>query len=250
MFWFKQKETKEEMIIPLNGLETKLFIHHQNRNNCRVALGKKGVIIRLSNHLSKEQKIAQTKVFIEWAKKELAKKAQSRSNQMHGYTDGRVLKLFDQDITLRISETEATTAKAKLKGQEIQVSLPKFLSEIEKKETISEFITKILRKLYQSKIEHRLRSFCQEFQLGQINNVRLKNNSSNWGSCSSKGNVNVSIRLLLAPTEVVDYVLIHELCHLVHPNHSATYWKLVAKCCPSYRKSETWLKENGHLCVL
>jgi predicted metal-dependent hydrolase len=73
----------------------------------------------------------------------------------------------------------------------------------------------------------------------------LKNNQSNWGSCSSKRNINLSSRLLFAPEKVLDYVIVHELSHLKEMNHSKKFWDIVASVMPDYKKMETWLSKNG-----
>jgi len=80
-----------------------------------------------------------------------------------------------------------------------------------------------------------------------INQVRLKYNKSNWGSCSSKGNINLSSRLLLVPRHIRQYVIVHELAHLIEMNHSAKYWKVVEQVYPSYKLAENWLKDNSSL---
>ncbi len=74
--------------------------------------------------------------------------------------------------------------------------------------------------------------------------IRIKDQKSRWGSCSSRGNLNFNWRILMAPEPVCDYVIIHELCHLVHMNHSADFWKLVEEACPKYRQYKKWLREN------
>lgn len=81
-----------------------------------------------------------------------------------------------------------------------------------------------------------------------IQDVRLKYNSTNWGSCSAGRNINLSTRLLFAPDDVRDYVIIHELAHLVELNHSDRFWKLVSEVMPDYEEKEKWLRKNGHLC--
>ncbi len=75
--------------------------------------------------------------------------------------------------------------------------------------------------------------------------VYIKDQKSRWGSCSGRGNLNFNFRILMAPEEVCDYVVIHELCHLVHMNHSKEFWDLVASVCPGYKVCKKWLKENG-----
>jgi predicted metal-dependent hydrolase len=71
---------------------------------------------------------------------------------------------------------------------------------------------------------------------------------SRWGSCSAKGRLNFSWRLALAPGHVLDYVVVHELAHLEHRNHSRLFWDRVADIFPPYLDSERWIKDHGHLC--
>ncbi len=73
--------------------------------------------------------------------------------------------------------------------------------------------------------------------------VKITDAKRRWGSCSSKGNINLSWRLLMAPKEAVDYVIVHELLHLQEPNHSPRFWALVAKILPDYKKRQAVLKE-------
>lgn len=73
---------------------------------------------------------------------------------------------------------------------------------------------------------------------------------SKWGSCSGRANLCFSWRLVMAPPHVVDYVVVHELAHIAHKNHSKAFWDTVAGIFPDYKKSEKWLKANGHMLVL
>ena len=80
--------------------------------------------------------------------------------------------------------------------------------------------------------------------------VTIRCQSSRWGSCTSKGNLNFNCLLLLAPMEVLDSVVIHELCHRKHMNHSAAFYQDVLAACPDYWKHTAWLKENGPALLL
>lgn len=77
------------------------------------------------------------------------------------------------------------------------------------------------------------------------NNVVLKDTISRWGSCSSKGNLNFNWRLILAPEEILKYVVIHETAHLEELNHSSRFWALVSRRCPDFETHRMWLKKNG-----
>jgi predicted metal-dependent hydrolase len=75
--------------------------------------------------------------------------------------------------------------------------------------------------------------------------LTLRDQRSRWGSCSSKGALSFNWRLVLAPHDVLDYVVVHEVCHLVEHHHGAAFWALVERRRPNYRDSKDWLDEHG-----
>ena len=75
--------------------------------------------------------------------------------------------------------------------------------------------------------------------------VQIRDQRSRWGSCSTRGTLSFNWRLVLAPFEVLDYVVVHELCHLREPNHSRRFWKLVEMHRPDWREHRDWLYEHG-----
>ena len=75
--------------------------------------------------------------------------------------------------------------------------------------------------------------------------ISVRRQRSKWGSCSSRGNLNFNCLLLLAPAEVLDYVVVHELCHRLEMNHSPRFWAEVARVLPDWREARRWLREQG-----
>ena len=75
--------------------------------------------------------------------------------------------------------------------------------------------------------------------------IQIRDQRSRWGSCSTRGTLSFNWRLVLAPFEVLDYVVVHELCHLREPNHSRRFWSLVEKRRPDWRAQRDWLHEHG-----
>ena len=74
--------------------------------------------------------------------------------------------------------------------------------------------------------------------------LTIRNQHTRWGSCSSKGNLNFNCLLMLTPDHVIDYVVVHELCHRLEMNHSARFWSQVERVLPDYRQSLQWLKAH------
>lgn len=85
-------------------------------------------------------------------------------------------------------------------------------------------------------------------QMGEsYGNITIKNQKKRWGSCSSARNLNFNRRLVMAPQEVLDYVIVHELCHLRQMNHSNAFWQEVELVLPDYKMHKKWLETNGQL---
>jgi predicted metal-dependent hydrolase len=80
--------------------------------------------------------------------------------------------------------------------------------------------------------------------------VRISSARTRWGSCSQKGNLSFTWRLVMAPPDVIDYVVVHELCHTREMNHSRSFWEQVEAILPDFRQRRRWLKEYGKLLVL
>lgn len=81
----------------------------------------------------------------------------------------------------------------------------------------------------------------------QYASLSVTSAKTRWGSCSGENALHFSFRLVYAPEEVVDYVVVHELAHIPHRNHGAKFWALVERFVPDYRKKREWLKDNGYL---
>ena len=88
--------------------------------------------------------------------------------------------------------------------------------------------------------------FRRFIQSGKIVSSALKIRfyKSRWGSCDNQARITLNNRLAMAPDSVVDYVIVHELCHLVHQNHSSDFWALVEHFYPNFRNSKRWLKQH------
>ncbi len=99
-----------------------------------------------------------------------------------------------------------------------------------------------LRKRAKAELPVRLAELAEEYSF-RYNQVRIKHNSSNWGSCSRKGNINLNLNLVRLPDELRDYVLLHELCHLRIPDHSPKFHALLESLCPEHRRKQKALKE-------
>jgi len=76
--------------------------------------------------------------------------------------------------------------------------------------------------------------------------IAIKTFKSRWGSCSAEGDIDFNWVVVMAPNRIVDYIVVHELCHLLHHDHSPKFWAEVERVMPDYKESKEWLKVNGH----
>ena len=126
--------------------------------------------------------------------------------------------------------------------QELLAEVPAdFLPNPELKKPLLRFYEKWGRKI----ITQRVDFWSKKMQL-YPNQISFRAQKYRWGSCSSEGNLSLNWKLVAAPLEVLDYVVIHELAHLKHHNHSKRFWGLVEEFSPNYKIKKQWLKENQY----
>lgn len=112
------------------------------------------------------------------------------------------------------------------------------------KENDKQKIKKLLKRYYyqrsKSLVEERV-SFYQSNFKTKPRSIRITDSKNNWGTCNANFQLTFNWRLAMAPLEVIDYVVVHEMCHMVHLNHDRSFWRLVGKIMPDYKEKEKWL---------
>ena len=119
-----------------------------------------------------------------------------------------------------------------------------FISHVVNPSKIPSILEIYLKKIAKKEIEIHCMKICELLDV-KYNKISIKDTVTRWGSCSIDKNLSFSWRLVLAPRNVMEYVVVHEVCHLIEMNHSSKFWKLVYKMCPDYFESKIWLKKNG-----
>lgn len=147
--------------------------------------------------------------------------------------------------TLFVRQTGAKAPSARRYGQQIIISLPhaKTLQDEQVVRIIRDTVVGALRIEAKSYLPKRL-AFLAEKNGLSYQKVRFSHASGRWGSCSSSGTISLNIALMKLPFELIDYVLIHELSHTVHMNHSEAFWKVVESADPDYKTHRRNLKKE------
>lgn len=231
----------------LHGVSVPVHIYVERRNGNRVAINKDKVIIRLPRLRAK---LTYTRS-LNWAKEWLIDQTSAKPElldrfKVFSYQDGHTFRTayHSYQLGLQLIDGDKCTARL-LKDNVISCKVPKAVSDRERSKLIQKVAARIIAKHTTAAVTDRIHQLnAQHFQQ-TVNNVRIKNTKSNWGSCSNNGNINISVRTLFAPLDVQDYVFVHELAHLIELNHSSRYWNLVHRAMPDYRIKEQWLNEHG-----
>lgn len=139
-----------------------------------------------------------------------------------------------------LHRVKAGRVSLKISGDECVLAL----SEPEDEAAVRAALKQALAKLALTKIAERLAIHAPAMGV-KYGRVAVRDQKTRWGSCSSKHNLNFNWKLIMAPPEALDYVVIHELCHLIEFNHSPRFWSLVERRMPEYKYWVKWLKDHG-----
>ena len=169
----------------------------------------------------------------------------------------RLVKTFRNSYSIRVNSKDTLTVRAPLFATQtgvtalldkhfnwIEKRIPTVDSQTENGKAPDEEQIKELADKAKEYLGIRLPYFARLLDV-RYNNVTVRCQKTRWGSCSAKGNLNFNCLLSLAPTEVFDYVIVHELCHLKEMNHSPAFWHEVEKIIPDRKIHEKWLRQNG-----
>jgi len=163
------------------------------------------------------------------------------------FRDGQQITVFGKHFVLKKEQANGeVVSSAHLCNGCVRVKICKSLTQENEEETFSNLVRRVIARDLKPQIEKKVRQLNELHVRGRVSRVFIRDNLTNWGSCSSRGNIGLSFRLLFAPVEVMDYVIIHELTHMIESNHSSEFWDLVKKTIPDYQKHREWLKINGH----
>jgi len=243
----KARLEHKELII--NGQHIPLKIYREARRNVRASMGKTAFILRMPYLLLPKEKRKHLDWFENWVREIVSKREDVQAHfGTKDYKTGERIQVGKREYKLHIKHEDLKKHHARLKGGVIYLRLCKDDTPTHLNKSIRHLLSRVVARDFLPEIEKRVHELNQQYFKKNIKRVYLKYNQSNWGSCSTKGNINLSTRLLFAPEKVIDYVIIHELSHLLEMNHSSRFWKIVHDIMPDYKEQEQWLKKNGTKC--
>lgn len=165
---------------------------------------------------------------------------QKSLSPLQSFESGERCPFLGQDRELNVRRLEGIVrSRVKLDGAKILVELPEG-------DSVQVALQKFFKKSGSNYLSHLVQVRSQQMGLFP-SRLSFRSQRTRWGSCSSEGSVSLNWRLIAGSHEVMDYVVVHELAHLKHQDHSPRFWNLVKEHCPDYLVQKKWLKENHYL---
>lgn len=242
------KPNYTDRLLKVADQDIPIRIYLEVRNSVRISLGKDYVIMRFPKSQASDLEKHVTKAIV-WLNEVHTKKP----NALNKYS----IKKYDSELTITVLgrhhhpviviPEERTNGIAQFEnGPAITVKIPLKITPHSKKIMIRTLLSRLIAKVYKPYVVDRVAYWnVMKFGNKTIKGVSLKYNATNWGSCSSKGRINISTKSLLLSQEAFDYLIVHELSHMVEMNHSPRFWKVVADAMPDYKAQEAWISKHG-----
>lgn len=181
--------------------------------------------------------------WIERKREEL--KERIRRKRLRRFDDGDLVPYLGGSLRLAIEESERPAMEAVVREDDVlRVHVPSGLAPTSRSAVVRYAVVRWL--LDQARDVLHEHHVSASKRVGKsAKRVVVKDMASRWGSCGPDRRMSLNWRLVLAPPSVIDYVLVHELCHIQHPNHSRAFWRTVGEHCATWREGRAWLRKHG-----
>ncbi len=171
-----------------------------------------------------------------WINKKIRLQAEMPPYRSKEYVNGETFTYLGRNYRLKLVNTDTTTTRLKSGYLEVPAQGERGIQA-----SLTDWYTSHAL----AKLKEKTGRYAKTLNV-EPSSVTVKDYKSRWGSCSTSGDITYNWRIIMAPHRIVDYVVIHELCHLVEHNHSDKYWKQVESLVPDYRERRAWLKTNAN----
>ena len=175
-----------------------------------------------------------------WIARELSD-YNKKKEYLRKLADGKHIFLFGKKLNIQVQLNDQN--KIEIKKNNI------FISSVEKDFKVVDFLKRWLKDYADKYLFERTKDLSKKTKI-KIKNLKIKNYKARWGCCNRKSEIILNWKLVMLPKEIIDYVIIHELSHILEPNHSASFWSIVKSFDPNYKDKDKWLKKNGNPIIL
>ena len=180
----------------------------------------------------------------DWIKEKVHLQSQRKLIFEKKYQDEEIFSYLGRSYRLQLIASKVLQPSVSLQGKFIVVAYPQNATNVAKKMMVKKSLESWYCQRGKIFIEKRTHYFAKKINVIP-KSIKVRAYKSRWGSCSSTGDICFNWRIMIASPMIINYVIIHELCHILEHNHSSRFWQYVAQYMPDYREHRTWLKKNG-----
>jgi predicted metal-dependent hydrolase len=243
------RRVEKSRAIRLAQVQVPVTVYFEARRAARASIGSRGVHIRIPAWLSASEREAQIRHLRGWAEKTLKKNPDRfLPRPARSYHQGEALNIGGRVFRLDIRHGGGKRGGARIEDDLLRVQLPAGLSPREEAGEISRLIARAAGREFLPELRDTLERLNDEHFRAALGKVAFRDNRVLWGSCSGRGNISIAVRLLLAPRNVLEYVCVHELAHLVERGHTRRFWDQVSRAMPAWKEARRWLREHRDSC--
>lgn len=174
-----------------------------------------------------------------WIKEKIALHHQAQAASNKQYVSGECFSYLGRNYRLKVNK--GLYQPVKLHQGHFTVTL---LKGADNPDMIKDSLSSWFKQRAKAKLEEKIDRYAEIIGVNYTS-VGIKSYKSRWGSCSPEGEIDFNWLIIMAPNRIVDYVVAHELCHLIHHDHSSKFWRELERVMPDYANSKEWLKLNG-----
>ncbi len=234
--------------VTVKGISLTIETRLKNVRNASARLRNGVIVVTMPMHLGDERR---QEIYEKLKSRMIKSIERSGATSLQGSAevrDGQSISAMDRNFTISVKRCENRRySSARLRGSNIEIRLAGAVGEELAGRHATVLAIKTISRALQESVEERVKELNAVHFNARISRVRIRNNSRLWGSYSMKSkNISINFKLLLAPPDVLDYVIIHELAHAKVHNHSKEFWNIVAGAMPDYMEKRRWLRKNGN----
>jgi len=234
----KSSDTEQIQLAEFN-----IMVIRSKRKSISLQIKPEGILLRAPLFSPRVMLKAFALSKIEWLRKHQERLKHSKATIKRSYTSGEQWLLFGENITLDIQQGKTSQIQLHEETHQLEIIIGIRVKQQQP------FIQKKLADFYKDIGHEYLTNIIHKYANAmnvEFNSFKIRDYKARWGSCSSQGDLSFNWRIFMAPKSVIDSVVVHELAHLKHFNHSPKFWRLVFSIYPDYDQQHQWLKDNQH----
>lgn len=163
------------------------------------------------------------------------------------FCDGQVTRALGREFLIKVEPKKAKNGSVRVDGNRLAIKVPQNMEAHTERDMVSKLAVKGISMAVLPLVDARITALNDAHFNSILKGTRINNSKRVWGSCSPENVITLNFKLLYSPPEIMDYVIVHELCHTKIKSHSKRFWKAVANIIPDYKEKKKWLRESSYM---